>query len=72
VARSREKAVKAKKFMKANGAGVKLISLLLSVGGAVGVGVSLWALSHAASLKEAVLTVGFAGRVPQAFPKISP
>ena len=46
--------------MKANSAGVKLISLLLSVGGAVGVGVSLWALSRAASAKEAVLALLFA------------
>jgi hypothetical protein len=47
--------------MKPNSAGVKLISLLLTIGGAVGIGVSLWAFSHAASLKEAVLTVVFAG-----------
>jgi len=46
--------------MKANSAYVKLISLLLAIGGAVGIGVSLWALSHAASLKKAMLTIAFA------------
>ncbi len=46
--------------MKVNSAGMKLISLLLSIGGAVGVAVSLWALSHVASSKQAVLAVLYA------------